>query len=98
MRLHISLYVGARMQLWCWGVHRVLQWAVGCGLFIMLCVSPAKPLLSQHRAPAALVLALLPYLGPMGSPMAYSAPQGQHTGTPTEAQTTITPAQLLNSH
>ncbi len=65
--------------------------AVGGGLFIMLRVSPpAKPLLSQHRAPAAPALVLLPYLRPMGAPVAYSAPQGQNAGAPTETQTTIT--------
>lgn len=38
---------------------RVACAAVGGGLFIMLCMSPpAKPLLSQHRAPAAPVLAV----------------------------------------
>lgn len=72
--------------------------AVGGGLFIMLCVSPpAKPLLSQHRAPAATALALLPYLSPMGAPIAYSAPQGQYTGAPTETQATITHHNQLNS-
>lgn len=72
--------------------------AVGGGLFIMLCVSPpAKPLLSQHRAPAAPALALLPYLSPMGASIAYSVPQGQYTGAPTETQANITHRNQLNS-
>lgn len=62
----------------------------------MLCVSPpAKPLLSQHRAPAASALALFPYLGPMGAPIAYSAPEGRKTGAQAETQTTTGP-QLMN--
>ncbi len=70
--------------------------AVGGGLFIMLRVSPpAKPLLSQHRAPAAPAPALLPHLSPMGAPIAYSAPQGQYAGAPTETQTTSSTRKLL---
>ncbi len=83
----LSLYVGACLCVFVCAPRA----AVGGGLFIMLCVSPpAKPLLSQHRAPAATALALLPYLSPMGAPIAYSAPQGQYTGAPTETQSTIT--------
>lgn len=44
----------------------------GGGLFIMLCMSPpAKPLLSQQGATAA----LLRYQSPIGTAMGYSAPQ-----------------------
>lgn len=59
--------------------------AVGGGLFIMLCMSSlAKPLLSQHRAPLASVLALyrtsvpgeLPLYCPCGAQYPIQAPLG----------------------
>lgn len=79
----------------CCSGRRVVHYAV------CVCVSPpAKPLLSQHRAPAAPMLALLPYLIPVGAPIAYSAPQGQYTGAPnrnTDHHTPSQTAQLMNS-
>lgn len=51
--------------------------AVGGGVFIMLCMSSVL---------AATALALLPNFSPMGAARAYSAPQGQQRGTPTETQ------------
>lgn len=58
--------------------------AVGGGLFITLCMSsPAKPLLSQHRAPPASVLALYRTSVPGGAHTGYCAPQEQYGGSAT---------------
>lgn len=74
---------------------RVLQWAAG---YLLCCVCLLLQSFCYHNTePQQLLCWLLPYLGPMGAPIAYSAPRGQYTEAPTEAQATGTRHNRLSS-
>lgn len=57
--------------------------AGGGGVFIMLCMSSV---ITTQSTGSYCTIALLLYFSPMGAARAYSAPQGQQRGTPTETQ------------